>query len=274
MDMKQLSEYIKEHGPAHYKNLVIENASKLIEKAGHLVILTGAGISTESGIPDFRSQGGLWDGKDPLEISSEKALYEDTESFVEFFSKRIDDIGNHTWNSGHGVIADWQKEKKVTVITQNIDGYHQAAGTKDVIELHGHLRYLECDVCGTRYDHSKYTQFKDTECEVDYVDFSQQEGNCDGRVRPPVVLFGEMLPPLAWHQALMAIQTADVVLVLGTSLQVFPFNDLINEAMTGTAAAKLIIITQSETPFDRLASVRINEPIGETLKAINDKINN
>jgi NAD-dependent deacetylase len=262
MSMEQLKNHMAKNGKEFYNNIHIERASTLIKGAGHLVVLTGAGISTESGIPDFRSQGGLWDGKDPLEISSEKALYEDTESFVEFFSKRINDIGNHTWNSGHGILADWQKEKKVTIITQNIDGYHQAAGAKGVIEMHGHLRHLKCDMCGTQYDHSKYTQFKDAECEVCH----------EGHVRPPVILFGEMLPALAWHQALTAVKTADVILVLGTSLQVFPFNTLIDEAYNGGNGARLVIVTKSSTPYDGIASVRINEGIGETLKKINDNL--
>jgi NAD-dependent deacetylase len=242
----------------------IDKAATLIKNAGHLVVLTGAGISTESGIPDYRSHGGLWDGLKPEEISHWSKI--GTPEFRKFFSERYEEFKEHQPNIAHHILAEWQKERKTAIITQNIDGYHQRAGAERVIEMHGHMRYLECTECLTRYDWSKFTQFDDDECEY-------CGGNVHGgMLRPPVTLFGETLPALEWHQALTAIKTADVVLVLGTSLQVFPFNTLIDEAYNGGNGAKIIIVTKSDTPYDGIASVRIHDSIGETLTKINQHL--
>jgi NAD-dependent deacetylase len=244
---------------------MIDKAAELIHKAGHLVVLTGAGISTESGIPDYRSSGGLWDGHKPEEISHWSKI--GTPEFRKFFSERYKEFIEHEPNIAHKILTQWQEKKSITIITQNIDGYHQRGGTKDVVELHGHMRWLQCTECESRYDWSEYIHFDDDEC-----------GHCNGDgfnpgiLRPPVVLFGENLSALNWHHAITAMHSADLVLVLGTSLQVAPFNTLIDEAMIGSSPAKLIIITKSETPYDGLASVRINEGIGETMKKIDDAL--
>lgn len=264
MNMKDLRNYIEEHGPEHFKNLMIEKAAKLIKKSGHVVVLTGAGISTESGIPDYRSHSGLWDGHKPEEISHWSKI--GTPEFLKFMSERIRDFEEHEPNIAHEILAKWQKNQKVTIITQNIESYHQKAGATGVIEMHGHMRYLECTECLTQYDNSMYTKFQDDDCEI-----------CDGILRPPVILFGENLPALPWHQALTAAHTADLVLVLGTSLQVAPFNTLIDEARNSGNdgnGARVIIITKSDTPYDGVASVRINESVGDTLKSIDDYLTN
>jgi NAD-dependent deacetylase len=262
--MEDFNKYLKEHGPDFYKEYAIDNAATLIKNAGHLVVLTGAGISTESGIPDYRSAGGLWDGHKPEEISHWKKI--GTPEFRKFFSERHKEFEEHQPNIAHEILAKWQKDKDVTIITQNIDGYHQKAGAKHVIEMHGHMRYLECTECETRFDWSKYTQFDDDDCEFcgDHV--------YAGMLRPPVVLFGENLPALEWHQAVTSMKTADVVLVIGTSLQVAPFNSLIDEAMMGSTPAKVIILTKSDTPYDALATIRMRSEIGETMKKIDDRL--
>ena len=242
----------------------IDKAAKLIHEAGNIVVLTGAGVSTESGLPDFRSNGGLWDGMKPEEISHWSAVGKP--EFKSFFTKRITDAESHEPNVAHTILAHWEEVGKVkAIVTQNIDGYHQRGGSQNVIEMHGHLRSLKCDECNTVYDISKYTLFDDDECELESA--HDYDGQCLGTVRPEVVLFGEQLPPLAWHKANEACKQADLILVLGTSLQVAPFNFLVDDAYEG--GAKVIIITQSETPYDFLATVRINDSIGKSLREIN-----
>jgi NAD-dependent deacetylase len=243
---------------------MIEKAAELIKNAGHLVVLTGAGISTESGIPDYRSHGGLWDGLKPEEISHWSKI--GTPEFRKFFSERYKEFNEHEPNITHEILAKWQEKQKVTIITQNIDGYHQKAGAKGAIEMHGHMRWLECTECETQYDWSKYTQFDDDDCE-----FCGGKQNVHaGILRPPVVLFGENLPALEWFQATQAVATADVILVLGTSLQVAPFNTLVDAALMGRHHASLILATKSDTPYDGMAVIRFREGLGETMKKIDD----
>lgn len=241
---------------------MIAKAARVISQSKNIVVLTGAGMSTESGLPDFRSNGGLWDGQKPEEISHWSKV--GTKAFREFFSRRITDIQEHEPNEGHRILANWQKDRDLTIITQNIDGYHQAAGAKRVIEMHGHMRTLICDTCETRYDTSMYTKFNHDECESTY----DGETCFSGTIRPEVILFGEDLPALEWFQSITKVKEADLVIVLGTSLQVFPFNELVSEAYNGGNGARVMIITQSETPYDLMASVRIHDPITETLSAI------
>lgn len=239
---------------------MIKKAAKLMRQSQYIVVLTGAGISTESGLPDFRSNGGLWDGKEPETISHYSAV--GTEEFQQFFSKRIENIDAHAPNLGHEILAKWENEGRIkAIVTQNIDSYHQKAGNEKVIEMHGHLRYLSCNECGRKYSNAKYVQQHDDYCE---------EEGCKGIVRPEVVLFGEYLPEDDWYKAILEVRKADLVIVLGTSLQVFPFNTLVERAHAD--GAKIIIITQSKTPYDHMASVRLHEPIGRSLRLIDKSI--
>lgn len=263
MDFEKIINYVEENKEEYFNKMMAEKAALHISKAGHLVVLTGAGISTESGIPDYRSHGGLWDGLKPEEISHWSKI--GTPEFRKFFSERHMEFQEHSPNIAHEILAKWQENQKVTIVTQNIDGYHQKAGAKDVIEVHGHMRWLECTECQTKHDFGQYTVFDNDSCCI-----------CGGTIhggilRPPVVLFGESVPALEWHKALMAVQSADIILVLGTSLQVAPFNTLIDEALMNSSA-RLIIVTKSETPYDGLASVRIYEGIGETMKKIDEAL--
>lgn len=235
-----------------------KNIAELVKQSSYAVIVTGAGISTESGLPDFRSQGGLWDGKRPEEISHASKV--GTDEFREFFTKRLNDVAEHEPNAAHHLLAEWEEKGLVkSLLTQNIDGYHKAAGSKKVLELHGHLRYLTCDECERDYDASKFT-----------VEHSDACVDCEGTVRPNVTLFGEELPHLAWSEAIQEARKADLVIVLGTSLQVWPFNSLIDEAYQGGNAARVVIVTESETPYDVIASIRLHDKITATLQAVNE----
>ncbi len=240
---------------------MLDKAAELIKKSNHIVVLTGAGISTDSGLPDYRSNGGLWDGKKPEEISHFSAVGKP--EFVKFFADRMNDISNCKPNKAHEILAKWEEQGKIkAVITQNIDSYHKDAGSKNVIEMHGHLRNLVCDTCSKEYDNSMYTKEGKDNCGLEW--------ECTGVVRPEVVLFGETLPPLAWHEANEQMQKTDLVIVLGTSLQVFPFNSLVESVYPGKAP--VMIITKSDTPYDHMASVRIYDNITETLVEIDNRL--
>jgi len=246
----------------------IERAAKKIKESGKIVVLTGAGISTESGIPDFRSQNGLWNGHDPQVISHHSAVGKP--EFHQFFKQRIDDFESHEPNISHSILADWESRGTVSsVITQNIDGYHLRAGTKQLIEMHGHMHYLECDYCRKRYLLSKYDSLNPQDCE--HVD-PQYNEPCYGTVRPPVVLFGEMLDPMNLHLASQEVAHADLIIVLGTSLEVQPFAGLVEEAYQSGEGASVMIVNRSETPYDYAAAYRFHDNISHVLKAIDERL--
>ena len=193
------------------------------------VILTGAGMSTESGLPDFRSSGGLWAGKDPMEIATPKAMEKDFDTFVGFYQMRIREAAKYEPNDGHRVLARWEEKGYVKrVVTQNVDGYHSKAGSKDVIELHGTLNTIRCNSCGVKnpavnylFDHVKYC-------------------TCGGKNRPEIVLFHENLPEQAMATANKLAKECKLFIVLGTSLQVYPAAGLPDTA--AKRGAKIVIV--------------------------------
>src|SRR5690606_19892379 len=155
---------------------------KWIKDANYMVVFTGAGMSTESGLPDFRSKEGLWKKKDPTRLASTEALNNNVEEFIEFYRHRVLGIKEYGPHKGHYILADWEKRGKLkSIITQNVDGFHQLAGSKSVAELHGTLQRLHCGSCGKNYDSEQYVD-KAYHC------------SCGGVLRPSVVLFGESLP--------------------------------------------------------------------------------
>ncbi|HEU5140063.1 MAG TPA: NAD-dependent protein deacylase [Bacillales bacterium] len=237
----------------------IERLAERIKNSNDTVALTGAGMSTESGLPDFRSSHGLWAGRDPLEIASPHAIEGNYEDFVSFYGNRIKELKKHKPNSGHDCLANWEQEGLLSaVLTQNIDGYHLDAGGQNVIELHGHLRHLYCRECRHRHPVSKYLH-DDPYCEY-----------CGGKVRPDVVLFGEALDELKWEKAIQEVMKADLAIVVGTSLEVFPFAGLVELALE--RGTDLAIINYTETGADALADIVIHDSISETLDEVNGNI--
>lgn len=232
-----------------------QDIANTLSSAKKITVLSGAGISTASGLMDFRSNGGLWDGKDPYEISNPSQV--GTTAFLQFFRDRILEFDSHRPNDAHAIIYKWQRDdsKDVRVITQNIDGYHRFDDVEPPIELHGHMRHLECDKCGTVYDLSKYTHFEDDACET-----------CDGTVRPPVVLFGEDLDTVKWGSATNHVIMSDALVVIGTSLEVAPFNQLVDIALS--MGCPVILITKGDTPYDDKVTYRLRDDIVEELKRI------
>lgn len=242
----------------------VEKAAGIIREAETIVALTGAGISTESGIPDFRSPGkGLWEYVDPMEFSSITSFRSDPAAFYKLAGKLVPVILKARPNKGHKALARLEKNGKLgVVITQNIDNLHQRAGSENVIEVHGNLQRAKCIKC---------------DAEVSVLVLAEklfQRGEippkCDacgkGILKPDVVLFGEKLPEDAISKAWNAAENCDLMLVVGSSLVVQPVNLLPGVALGH--GARLIIINNESTHMDPSADVVIHERIGDVLPEI------
>lgn len=191
----------------------IRQAAVLIREARKMVLISGAGLSVDSGVRDFRSSSGWWRNIDPRTVATVEALETNYDLFHDFYSMRINHLHSVVPHHGHHILAEWEGRGILTCIgTQNVDRLHQAAGSQNVHELHGTIRTFRCHSCGKPHSESAFLQ--------------KEKCACGGKLRPNVVLFGESLPSDAWNQTINAIQEADVVLVIGTSLQVAPVNQL------------------------------------------------
>ncbi|QRG69497.1 NAD-dependent deacylase [Brevibacillus choshinensis] len=228
--------------------------AKWIREASSCVVFSGAGMSTESGLPDFRSQTGLWSGQDPTKLASTQAMYHNRRSFVDFYRMRIEGLLACQPHAGHEVLAAWETRGWIRgMITQNVDGFHQRAGSQSVAELHGTLTTVRCLRCGREYPSARYLPEEGTICE------------CGGFLRPSVVLFGESLPYAALELAEEWTRDADLFIVLGSSLLVSPANLFPQRAKE--QGAKLVIINRDPTPLDRYADLVISDkPIGAVLR--------
>lgn len=194
--------------------MTIELLSEWLQSSNNTVILTGAGMSTESGIPDFRSTSGWWNNIDPRTVATTEALARNYSLFHEFYKMRIENLEKVAPHEGHQILADWEKRGIVSLIaTQNVDGFHQLAGSQRIEELHGSIRSVRCHRCEKVAPMESF--FHKESC-----------AQCGGKLRPNVVLFGENLPQVSWNNAMEAIRAAELVLVIGTSLEVYPVNQL------------------------------------------------
>ena len=234
--------------------------ARLLAGHGPAVVFTGAGISTESGLPDFRSNGGLWKQNRRFEeLASRDALETDYDEHVAFYRWRIQMLAGHEPNDGHRVVAAWQRRGLVaSIVTQNVDGFHARAGATDVLELHGTLANVRCDRCGGERPASEFLEAAGLACA------------CGGKRRPGVVLFGEALPEATLRAAWLASERASMFIVLGSSLAVAPANRLPEAA--AAAGAPLVIVNHDPTPLDRRATLVINASIGETLRAVDEAL--
>lgn len=230
----------------------VERLKELIESTDNIVFFGGAGVSTESGIPDFRSQDGLYNQKykyPPEQIVSHTFLTKKPQEFFEFYKDRMI-YQDAKPNKAHLKLAQWENEGKLkAVITQNIDGLHQAAGSKNVLELHGSTLRNYCLKCGRRYDIDYVINSKET---IPYCE-------CGGMVRPDVVLYEEGLDMDVIESAVSYIKNADVLIIGGTSLAVYPAAGLI-DYYTGD---KLVVVNKSATPRDSQADLVVQGSIGE-----------
>lgn len=227
-----------------------------LKESTNTVVFTGAGMSTESGLPDFRSRtSGLWGNRNPLELASVTAMDDNRYEFIEFYRDRIENFRHCQPNSGHDILAKWEKEGLVhAIITQNVDGFHHEAGNQKVTELHGSLRSCHCTDCGEDYPINRFLE-DSVMCE------------CGGFIRPSVVLFGERLSEETLIQAVSGSTKADLFIVLGSSLTVSPANFFPMEAKE--AGAKLVIINMEPTQLDDMADLVIhNRKISEVLQKV------
>ncbi len=234
-----------------------EAIKEIIKNADSVVFFGGAGVSTESGIPDFRGTGGLYTEEnetDPQEILTPKFMLYKPEEFYNYYKNSM--LYPHAEpNEAHKTLARMEQDGKLTaVITQNIDGLHQKAGSENVIELHGTSLKNYCVECGANYD-------LDYILESDGVPYCK---DCHGFVRPDVVMYHEGLNTRKFYDAAEAIYYADVLIVGGTSLTVQPAASLIDNYQ----GEHLIIINKTPTPYDGIAEFVIRDSIGETLSKI------
>ena len=236
--------------------------AELIRDADRVVALTGAGISVPSGIPDFRSPGtGLWEKVDPMKVAHIDAFRRDPEGFWGYYAQRFQTLGDKQPNRAHEALATLEREGLLeAVITQNIDQLHTRAGSRNVIEVHGTIATSSCLECGARFPVEEVRRRH--EAAADGVPRCA-EGD---PLKPDVVLFGELLPVEAFARAQQLAGSADVLLCVGSSLEVYPVAGL--PEVTLAAGGRLAIITQGSTPFDRYAEIRCSGDVVEELDAL------
>lgn len=246
----------------------IQFAADLIRQAKHAVILTGAGISTASGIPDFRSSdSGLWSKDEPLEVASLTTFRTDPEKFFAWFRPLANQIFYAQPNPAHSALAQLEKAGFLkSIITQNIDSLHQKAGSKTVIEMHGTMQTLTCTQC--------YYQVKAEPYLTQFVAHGELPHcpKCNQILKPDVILFGEQLPQAAWTQAQKQALQSDLMLVAGSSLEVLPVARL--PMQTLDRGGHLIIINNTPTYINVRADVVMLEDISKILPAITERVFN
>jgi NAD-dependent deacetylase len=243
----------------------IDFAADLLRESRHAVVLTGAGISTPSGIPDFRSEGtGLWSRDEPLEAASLVTFRTSPDRFFEWFRPLAGQIFNARPNPAHRALAELEHAGLVqAVVTQNIDGLHQKAGSRHVIETHGTVSTLSCTRC---YHQVETRPFLQPLVEDGIIPSCPK---CRSVLKPDVILFGEQLPHKAWLEAQRAIRKCDLMLVAGSSLEVLPVAGLPMQALD--RGAHLVIINNTPTYLNVRADVTLLEDVAEIVPAIAEK---
>jgi len=249
---------------------LIEEASDLLANARNIVAFTGAGHSTESGIPDFRGRDGIWTKYDPNDFTYQKFL-NDPEARKRIWRgmSMFGKVGQVEPNPGHYALAELDGLGKLDcVITQNVDGLHQKAGVpeKKVIELHGTTRYVKCLSCGKRYPSEEIAKKLEEGMEDPVCD------DCGGMLKPAAVFFGEPMPMRETAEAQRRSQGCDLMMVLGSSLVVYPAAYM--PAYAVESGAKLVIVNLDPTPMDSYAQVCIYEMVGQVLPRIVEGVKN
>lgn len=243
-------------------------AADLIKKSQRTVTMTGAGISTPSGIPDFRSPNvGLWTRFEPMEVASLTAFRHNPEQFYQWLHPLAVQMYAAQPNPAHQSLARLQNAGYISVIiTQNIDGLHTKAGSQDVLEVHGSLDSMTCTNCYHQYPAEKYIEEYITHCAIPYC----QE--CGSILKPDVILYEEQLPVKTWVKAEAACKQCDLIMVVGTSLEVMPSAGLPIHALDH--GAHLIIINNTETFLDVRAELMIHANVADILPRIADEVLN
>jgi NAD-dependent deacetylase len=233
----------------------------LIQGASSAVVLTGAGVSVPSGIPDFRTpETGLWAKVDPMEVAHIGVFEREPERFWSYYRPRFQSLGDKEPNRAHEALAELERRGLIEgVITQNIDRLHRAAGSENVIEVHGSIETSSCTACGASFGLEEVDALFDERgvavCAV-----------CGEAVKPDVVLFGEMLPAEAIERATVLAEAADLMLCVGSSLGVHPVTGL--PQLTLERGGRLAIVTKGETPYDDDAEVKLEGEVDAELDAL------
>lgn len=232
-------------------------AINLMRKANRIVALSGAGISTEAGIPDFRGAGGLWENTSLMRQLSLSGFKQDPEGFYRESMKLFATMGKAKPTPAHKLLVQLEEIGKLqAVVTQNIDGLHHAAGSQKVYELHGTYHTGHCPKCGARFEMADfYARIESGHLKVPLCP------GCAKPIKPDVVLFEDMLPVGAWQGSVDAAARCDLMLVLGSSLVVYPAAEL--PMIATSSGAALVIVNNEETAYDGLASVVVRGSLGE-----------
>jgi NAD-dependent deacetylase len=236
--------------------------AELVRSAGTVVALTGAGISVPSGIPDFRSPGtGLWENVDPMEVAHIDAFHRDPVRFWHFYGDRFTTLRDKRPNEAHAALAELERRGVLeAVVTQNVDGLHAAAGTRELIEMHGSIAHSSCLACGGRYE------VEDVRARLAADAERVPRCDCGHALKPGVVLFGEFLPEDALARAADLAARADVLLCVGSSLEVWPVAQL--PQLTLAAGGDVAIVTKGATPYDDDAAIRLSGDVVGELEAV------
>jgi NAD-dependent deacetylase len=238
-----------------------EHLAGLIAASECTVALTGAGISVPSGIPDFRTPGkGLWEKIDPMSVATIDAFHRDTKRFWDFYRPRFHMLSDKKPNPAHEALAGLERRGLLdAVITQNVDRLHHRAGSERVIEVHGSIATATCTSCPASYPLEQVESLFD-------ADGIATCASCAGKVKPDVVLFGELLPQDAMAEAERLCAGASLLLCVGSSLEVYPVAGL--PELTLGRGGGLAIITKSSTPYDSAAAVRMEDDVVSDLRAV------
>lgn len=244
----------------------IDFAADLLLHAERAVALTGAGISTPSGIPDFRSEGtGLWSRDEPMEVASLNTFRTAPERFYQWFRPLARQIFNAQPNPAHTALAELENAGRLRMIaTQNIDTLHQKAGSRRVVELHGTLSTLSCVQCYRQESSEKYLEAFIEKGTIPHCT------RCGGLMKPDVILFGEQLPQKAWQEAQREVRQCDLMLVVGSSLEVLPVAGLPMQALD--RGAHLIIINNTPTYLNVRADAVFSDDAARILPAILERV--
>jgi NAD-dependent deacetylase len=246
--------------PSHSVSARAEHLAELLRHSRHVVVLTGAGVSVPSGIPDFRTPGtGLWENVDPMEVAHIDAWRRDPDRFWAFYGDRFASLVQKRPNEAHFALAELERRGLVeAVITQNIDRLHRLAGSDRLIEVHGSIEWSLCLQCGGKLGIDRVVELLGSgtpECPA-----------CVAPLKPDVVLFGELLPERAMAEAQALVFDADLLVCVGSSLEVYPVAGL--PAITRGRGGRLALVTQGPTPYDSDAEVKLEGDVIEELRAV------
>lgn len=242
----------------------VVRAATILRNAQRVVALTGAGISRPSGIPDFRSPDGMWSHTNPMDVASLRTFQSNPQRFYDWFRPLLETLVAAQPNPAHLALSALEQAKRLrAIITQNIDGLHQRAGSREVYELHGNLRGVTCLECDRQTAGEplleRVRRGKVPRC-----------GGCGGLLKPDVVLFDEALPRGLFWLAQHALETCDTLMIVGTSLEVYPVSDMPLAALR--RGARLIIVNLDATYLDERADVVLHEDVAVALPAIVERV--